>query len=65
MEGVMPKARFWKSTAVEGDDPDLTVTWGDKQPEVQINGTAFDRSGLNRLIRALRRARDQTFGSDA
>lgn len=63
----MPKETFWDSaTSVEGDesDPIVTVTWGGDQPAVQINGVEFDRSGTNRLIRALRRARDSTFGAD-
>lgn len=65
----MPKETFWDSAnAVKNDgvsEPVLTVTWGSEQPVVNINGTPIDRSGVNRLIRALRRARDATYGADA
>lgn len=64
----MPKETFWNSaTAVENDgvsEPVLTVTWGAEQPGVYLNGIEFDRSGSNRLIRTLRRARDATYGAD-
>lgn len=63
----MPKENFYdSSTRVEGDGlpPDLTVTWGIDQPEVKVNGIVYDRSGLNRLIAALRKARNQTYGPD-
>ena len=63
----MPKENFYdSSTRIEGDGlpPDLGVAWGSNQPEVTINEIAYDRSGLNRLIAALRKARDQTYGRD-
>lgn len=64
----MPKETFWDSaTAVENDgvsEPVLTVSWGGELPAVKLNGIESDRSGVNRLIRALRRARDATFGAD-
>lgn len=64
----MPKETFWNSaTAVENDEvsePVLTVTWGSEQPSVHLNGVEFDRSGINRLIHTLRRARDATHGAD-
>lgn len=62
----MPKEKFYAPTAVEGDDtlPVVTVAWGDEDPQVMINGAPFDRSGLNRLINAARKARDQTYGRD-
>lgn len=63
----MPKETFWdSSTAVEGDnsEPVILLTWGGDQPAVLINGVEFDRSGTNRLIRSLKRARDATFGAD-
>lgn len=63
----MPKENFYdSSTRVEGDGlpPDLVVAWGSSQPEVTINKIGYDRSGLNRLIAALRKARDQTYGRD-
>lgn len=60
----MPKETFWDAAAVDGDgvsEPVLTVAWGGA---VFINGSGIDRSGINRLIRALRRARDATYGAD-
>ena len=62
----MPKENFYDSSRVDGDefDPDLVVSWGEFMPGVTINGIEYDRSGLNRLIRALKRARKQTFGED-
>jgi len=62
----MPKENFWPETAIEGDksEPTLRVTWGDEHPGVCINGVQFDRSGLNRLIRTVRNARDKGYGRD-
>ena len=63
----MPKECFYESsTRVEGDGfpPDLTVTWGMGQPEVKVNNIPYDRSGINRLIASLRKARNQTYGAD-
>lgn len=65
----MPKEKFYPATAVEGDgsEPTLTISWGhgpETAPGVFVNGVDFDRSALNRLIRVLRRARDNTFGAD-
>lgn len=51
----MPKESFWDSmSAVEGDDPILTVAWGDGT--VRINDVIFDASALERLQTTLRRA---------
>lgn len=64
----MPAEKFYDSdTRVEGDGlpPDLIVAWGGNQPAVTVNGVAYDRSGLNRLIAALKRGRDSMFGADA
>lgn len=65
---TMPKETFWNSaTAVENDgvsEPVLTVTWHGDTPATYLNGIEFDRSGINRLIRTLRRARDATYGAD-
>jgi len=61
----MPAEKFWKPTRIEGDEPDLTISWGDGSMTVNIGGIESDRSGVNRAIRALRRARDATFGPDA
>lgn len=56
----MPKETFWNSaTAVENDgvsEPVLTVTWGEEQQGVYLNGIEFDESGINRLLNVLRRA---------
>lgn len=63
----MPKESFYDSkTRVEDDGlpPDLVITWGNEQPSVEVNGVAYDRSGLNRMIATLRKARNQTYGQD-
>lgn len=60
----MPKEKFWGLQHVDNDEPDFEVRWGDAQPSVTVNGLTFDRSGLNRLIRTLRRGRDATYGPD-
>lgn len=60
----MPVEKFWHDGAIEGDAPDLTIRWGEELPAVTINGGGMDRSGLNRLISSLRRARNQTYGID-
>lgn len=62
----MPAEKFWPATAIEGDnsEPTLTVAWGAEQPGVTLNGATSDRSGINRLIRVLRNARDRTYGRD-
>lgn len=63
----------------EGPQPDqitsLHVGWDAKQGTAQVSITRLtpevsfsvdlDRDGINRLIRALRRARDAAFGADA
>lgn len=65
LEGEMPKESFYRPTAVDGDMPDLTVQWGTEAvPQVMINLIPYDRSGINRLIATLRRARNQTYGKD-
>jgi hypothetical protein len=62
----MPAEKFWPATAIEGDgtEPALTITWGNEIPGVYINGVYHDRSGLNRLIRVARNARDRSYGRD-
>lgn len=64
----MPKENFYDSkTRVQGDGlpPELVVSWGEEDgPKVTINDVEYDRSGVNRLIAALRKARNQTFGAD-
>ena len=60
----MPRENFYNPTAVEGAEPDLTVSWGQEHPGVSVNGHSFDRSAVNRLIRVLRTARDKAYGRD-
>ena len=66
----MPKEKFYESEyehpKVQGDDnePDLTVQWGDEPPYIKGAMTLNSRSAINRLIRSLRRARNQQFGKD-
>lgn len=64
----MPAEKFYRQTATPNDDPDLVVAWGvgdeTAPPLVLINGIVYDRSALNRLIRAVRKARDQAYGAD-
>lgn len=67
----MPKEKFYNADRVEGDGlpADLEVSWASPgnvgEPGVRIGGLVnADRSGINRLIRVLRRARDQVYGSD-
>lgn len=64
----MPKEAFYDSSKafeVRVDaEPVFLLTWGGESPAVLVNGVEFDRSAVNRLIRSLRRARDQTYGSD-
>lgn len=76
----MPSEKFYKPTAIEGDGstPVLDIAWGGPgqveppdagltpaEPGVYLNGERFDRSGVNRLITVLRRARDRVYGTDA
>lgn len=63
----MPKEKFYNPNS---DEPDLVVAWGDGEAvigSVRVPGSkrdpylryaAQDISGLNRLIRSLKRARD-------
>lgn len=63
----MPKEDFYLSDQVQGDgrEPDLVIAWGVTDfPQVLINGQRTDRSGLNRMIATLRKARNQVFGPD-
>lgn len=62
----MPKEKFYDQHSVEGDGslPHLVVIWGIDLPQVKVNDVVYDRSGLNRLIKTLRKARNQTFGMD-
>jgi len=72
--GEMPAEKFYPTAAVEGEPSDnLEVAWhrdytGVYLTLVTATGSAhavdLDRSGLNRLIKTLRKARDQTHGRD-
>lgn len=68
----MPAEKFYYTGQIEGDGrkPDLVVSWGSSHrqyadgttvPALIINGeaagTADDMSGIDRLIRSLKRAR--------
>jgi len=70
----MPAEKFYPSTAVENVPSDhIEVAWHRDYPGVYvtmiIGGTAsaidMERSGLNRLINTLRKARNQTYGKDS
>lgn len=61
----MPKETFWHPEAHSSDDPRrIEVSWGFEQPGVLVGGVPADRSGINRMIRVLRTARDKTYGRD-
>lgn len=62
----MPKEKFYFSDQAEGDgrSPDVTVAWGERDTCIYINDLRVDRSAVNRLIRVLRKARDQVYGAD-
>lgn len=67
----MPKENFYFGNQVEddGQEPDIVVSWHkpsglDAVGRVHINGLPTDRSGLNRLIAALRRGRNAVYGKD-
>jgi len=61
----MPKETFWNPEATTSDDPrQFDVRWGSDDLSVTVAAIPFDRSGLNRLIRSLRKARDHTYGVD-
>ena len=62
----MPKEKFYEAGKTADEEPYLEVAWGVTDvPQVTINGIPFhDRSGLNRLIGVLRKARNQVYGAD-
>ena len=61
----MPAEKFYGPDATEAGGCHIAVRWGETpEPGVFINGEPYDRSALNRLIRALRRARDQVYDTD-
>jgi len=68
----MPKERFYHPTAVEGREQQaldeghaFEVAWGrvtfQDRPSVAVAGIAMDKSGVDRLIATLRRAKRQAF----
>lgn len=42
----------------------LTMILDNGEQHPRVSGVELDRSGINRLIATLRKARDQTFGAD-
>lgn len=69
----MPAEKFYPPAAVEGQPSDhLEIAWNRDYPAVYATlvigeaatGIELDRSAINRMIRALRRARDATYGAD-
>lgn len=60
----MPTEKFWDSTVdVEGDEPRFLLSWGANQDAVLINGIPFDDSALTRLMKSIKRARNETYRS--
>lgn len=53
--------------ATTNPDSPLTQDDGDPTEKTSVNGwwVTLDRDGINKLIRDLRRARDQAYGQDA
>lgn len=72
--GAMPKERFANPA---NSDHAIDVSWGREAAYVAVGVSVdlgntgdslwseLDRVGVNRLIRTLRKARDQAFGADA
>lgn len=64
----MLKEKFYESDVehprTESDEPDLVVQWGEEPPRISGTLTLNSRSGVNRIICSLRRARNRTFGKD-
>lgn len=61
----MPKETIWHPEASTSDDRRrIDISWGTDHPGVFANDVPMDRSAVNRLIRVLRRARDQAYGRD-
>lgn len=68
--GVMPVEKFWNRFRVEGDKSDLEVAWfkfknNQDYPYVVIStkdsDLDLDESGVDRLIKTLKRAKRQAF----
>lgn len=74
----MPAEKFYAPDVIEGEQVEFahgrafTACWGkpggtsDDAPHgaIWVAGVPLDRSGTNRLIRTLRRARDTVYGRD-
>ena len=66
----MPKEKFYNDEdqyphAEDSDHPDLTIQWGEEVPLIKGQFYFTDRSAINRMIKTLRRVRNQRFGKDA
>lgn len=65
--------RDWLAVQWGDRDPTVTLThwksWEDPGGKIggnnPVSNWALDRTAINKLIRTLRRARDNTFGADA
>ena len=64
----MPQEKFYNSHRTETEpnqNPDLSVSWGaDQDPLISGQLELTDRACVNRLIKTLRRVRNQQFGRD-
>lgn len=73
----MPAEKFYPPTAIDGAPSDrLEVGWHkeydgvhltmilDDGTKPRVSAIPLDRAGLNRLIKTLRKARNQTYGAD-
>jgi len=69
----MPKESFYNEedlnafnmqeiNAAELNDRGLHVNWGQQQPRVSVGNVDLEWPGINRLIKTLRKARDQRYG---
>lgn len=67
--GEMPSEKFWSEDHNGHEHCIMDIGWSrpgeSDKPGPFINGAKFDRSGVNRMITVLRRARDQVYGADA
>ena len=75
-DGEMPKESFYSPSIPEDEDVEFasasafSLAWGvpgntEIPAGVYLASMPLDRSAINRLIRALRRARDAVYGADA
>ncbi|HEY9250570.1 MAG TPA: hypothetical protein VIO38_15630 [Rariglobus sp.] len=75
----MPSEKFYHPATIEGHEQEafddgaaFAVQWGSPGNEVPLGSdhhvfvatVPLDRSGVNRLIKVLRKARDQAYGAD-